>query len=466
MPFKASDDPQKWQELYLEKHARFDSLGKVGIILIPSLLIIAFSFVILILYISRILENQFLNPYLRFIIGGLLFLLPLLSTGFGINHLVKAASGFLAQFHNLSESEDISKITVLQILGRPALPPPLSNMIEFPEVTVKSGKLDPPNHWSSIIGGPVKLKIQNGNAVYIERGGKFSRIIGQGRAFLEWSERITSVVNVGPRYETFETIAWTKDGIKIKVELKGEYFLGKERVEGDENVLIPYDPESIRKAVEYIFKNGKNADEWLKSAVGHTQGILGSTISKKYLDELFIESRHEYTLLSTNNMHELVSNINSKLQEYGVMLSSLQITDIDMSPYIKRERLKTWEVERKNLFTIATGEVKAYQIRIREKARAEMQRDLIVSIANSLENIDATNFPEPLLLTLSNYLDHSLDSPQVRANIAKESLELLEKMQEILKFPLWMSAEEAMKNTTEDISNERRDHRNSKDAPN
>ncbi len=464
MPFNASNDPKKWQDLYLEKTAHFDSLGRAGTILIPSVAIIVFPLLFLIFYAGRVILGAS-NRYLGIALGISLILAPLFFTGYGIRYLFKSAAAFLKEFHKIPDSKNAKVITRLQIMGIPALPPPLSNVAKFEEVTVKNGKLEPPDHWSSIIGGPVRLKIQSGNALYIERGGKFSRVVGQGQAFLHWDERIATAINVGPQYEKFQSTAWTKDGIKLEIEGIGEYFLGGERQEGDENIFIPYDPESIRKAVEFTFKSGKDANEWIRSAIGNTIGALNSLIANKYLDELFMESRNESPLLSTKNMQELVERIKSKLLEYGVTLSSLQITNITPPPHVNRERMRTWEVERKNLSTIATGEVKAYQIRMREKARAEMQRDLIVSIANSLENIDATNFPEPLLLTLSNYLDHSLDSPQVRANIAKESLDLLEKMQEILKFPLWLSAEEDnKKNTTEEVSNERRDQRNSEDA--
>jgi len=455
MPFNPSNDPQKWQDLYLEKNAHFDSLGRVGAILVPSLLIIVFPSLFLVFFAGYIIQG-FSNPYFSIVIAIILILIPLAFTGFGIGYLINTAATFLEQFHNISTYAKAKEVAHLQIMGKPAFPPPLSNLFKFGEVTVKDGKLEPPDHWSSIIGGPVRLKIQSGNALYIERGGKFSRVVGQGQAFLHWDERITASVNVGPRYEPFHATAWTKDGIKLEIDGMGEYFLGRERQEGDENLLIPYDPESVRKAIEYTLKSGKEINEWIKPAIGNTIGALNSLIAKKYLDELFMESRNESPLLSTKNMQELVEGIKSKLLEYGVMLSSLQITNIKTPPHVNQERLRTWEVERKNLSTIATGEVKAHQIRMREKARAETQRDLIVSIANSLENVDAKNFPEPLLLTLSNYLDHSLESPQVRANIAKESLELLEKMQEILKFPLWMSAEEG-KNNTEETKNERRD---------
>ncbi len=466
MPFNTSDDPKKWQDLYLEKTAHFDSLGRAGTILVPSAVILVFPMLFLIFFVASIIQNAS-NPYFGIGLAVVILLTPLFFTGYGTRYLLMSVTGFLKEFHKIPDSENVKEITRLQIMGIPALPPPLSNVAKFKEVTVKNGKLDPANHWSTVIGGPVRLKIQPGNALYIERGGKFSRVVGQGQAFLHWDERIATAINVGPQYEKFQSTAWTKDGIKLEIEGIGEYFLGRERQEGDENVLIPYDPESIRKAVEFTFKSGKDANEWIRSAVGNTIGALNSRIANKYLDELFVESRNESPLLSTKNMQELVEKIKSKLLKYGVTLSSLQITSIKPPPHVNQERMRTWEVARKNLSTIATGEVKAHQIRMREKARAEMQRDLIVSIANSLENIDATNFPEPLLLTLSNYLDHSLESPQVRANIAKESLELLEKMQEILKFPLWMSTEEDGKNKTEeDVRNERRDQRNSTDSPN
>ena len=76
---------------------------------------------------------------------------------------------------------------------------------------------------------PAKLKISTGHALYLERGGYFSRVVGQGSAFLEWNERIITVVNVSPRNEEISVTAWTREGIKVTVNAKGEYFLGHTR---------------------------------------------------------------------------------------------------------------------------------------------------------------------------------------------------------------------------------------------
>ena len=69
---------------------------------------------------------------------------------------------------------------------------------------MQEDKLDPQNHWSAYIGGPVKLEITSGHALYLEHFGKFSRVVGQGSAFLHWDEKFKSVINVGSKSETLE----------------------------------------------------------------------------------------------------------------------------------------------------------------------------------------------------------------------------------------------------------------------
>jgi hypothetical protein len=194
--------------------------------------------------------------------------------------------------------------------------------------------------------------------------------------------------------------------------------------------------------VEHIFKSGKEANEWLKSATAQTQGILGAYISKHFLDDLFLKDNNNFTLLSNANVNELLTSINAKLQEYGVYLSNFQIVEVILPKKVKEQRLKIWGTNHENIAVVTKGELKALQIRMREKARAEMQRDLILTLANGLDRIDSNNFPEPLLLSISALLDRSMKDPLVRANLAKESLETLEKMQEAIKFPLQLPGEE------------------------
>lgn len=439
MPFKPSNDPNQWQGLYTENQGFSDSAGRSSRLSILTSLGMMIPVLYIIIWRANQLEQ--LTPvairtvitqiliYLIFVIG--LYIL-------GRAQILRTAEQFIQRFHNLQKSENISEIVKIRVFGVPRVPPPLNQWIKFPKVTVDTQKLDPPDHWTTIIGGPANLEIKAGHALYLEYLGRFSRIVGQGKAFLGWDERIAAVINVGPKTEEFTVEAWTMDGIKVEIGVRGEYFLGRERTELDENILIPFDPASVRKAVEYTYKTGKETNAWINSATGQTKGILTAFISKRYLDQLFLKESSPTTLLSNGNVTELVGIINNKLQEYGVTLSNLQITSVDLPPKVEELRRKAWETIHENTSIITQGEIQAHKIRLREKARAEMQRDLILTIANRLNRDDSSRFPEHILLFISGYLDQNINDPAVRANLGKEVLEILEKLQETIKFPLQM----------------------------
>jgi hypothetical protein len=94
---------------------------------------------------------------------------------------------------------------------------------------------------------------------------------------------------------------------------------------------------------------------------------------------------------------------------------------------------KNWGAEWKSLNVITAGEAEAYKIRAMEKAHAEAQKDLIMTIASSLEKMDPQQMREHLLLSLSGMLENSLVDPYVRAGLPKETMETLQKLQEYLK---------------------------------
>jgi len=437
MPFTVSADPQKWQDLYSEKQAYRDSTSRLGSAIIVLVMGVLSSAIFLLLCSTRLFEGvTTISERALRMIQAILLLMPAIVLGFGYVHLFKVAARFLVQFHNLPADISSRKLVWLRVMGLPLTPPPLSMLIRFPTVSVKDGRLDPVDHWAMKIGGPVKLRIEAGNALYLERGSRFSRVVGQGNAFLEWNERIVAAVNLGPKSECFSMTAWTKDGIRVNTKAKGEYFVGRIRKAIDEDILIPFEPAYIRTAVEETIRSGKEADEWITIAVEWTKGILGKLISEKSLDELFLRQNSSHTLLSSTTISDILQRINSQLQKHGMFLASLQITEIILPNQVRSQRLKTWELNHQKQAVVTDGEIKAYQIRLSEQARAEVQRDLILTLASSLQQVDSANFAEPLLLTLSNFIDQNLKDPTVRAGVAKESLEMLEKMQEVLRFPL------------------------------
>ncbi len=434
-------EPDKWQSAYSENNGYDDSIKRSGSLLVPVILALVIPFFYLIFYTFKLLITipagsnsitQFVIHISPSIVVAILMIIFLIVA---ITFIKSTARSFLQIFYDIPESTDVKTLVSLRIFGKIPTPPPLSKIVKFSIVKVKNGKLDTTENWHTIIGGPVKLLIEPGNAVYLERGDVFSRVVGQGAAFLDVYERIKVVVNLGPHMNTFETGAWTKDGIRVELKVKGKYFLGSlERNINNENLLIPFDAEAVRKSVEQTIANGKEGHEWLEGAIGKTKGVLNEYIASQVLEEIFKENKRLFTKATIN---KLLEGINKKLQDSGVSFSDFQITEASTHDHITKERL--------NLLTgasykyneiVVEGEIKAHQIRERERARAQTQRNLIYTLASGLDRIDATNFPEPLFLSVAALLDQSIKDPSVRSMLGKEILETLEKTQESLKFNL------------------------------
>jgi hypothetical protein len=414
MSFKYSTDPKEWQNSYTEKQAFADSMQKVDFAMIILMLPILFSLLYLAPpLISTLKEGVTQSKLIGVSLGGFLFILPIGLYLAIRGYLLKNAETFLKTFYDLPESINIKELLDLRVNGRSPMPPPLSDWMKFPTIKVKNGQLEPQENWHRIIGGPVKLKIEPGNALYLERGRRFSRVVGQGPAFLELHETIKTVLNVSPRSEIISVIAWTKDGIRVKIDAKGKYFFGfSPETEIEKNELYPYDPDAVRKAVEEIFANGKEGHEWSKFALGKTIGILSEYISNRYLDEIFIASTNGGQLLSTSTMNDLLINIKARLKKIGISLSHLIITDVELPMQIINQRIKLWETGHKTYQTVTESEVKAYQLRSQKKALAEMVHDLVFTLTNEMERMDSTDLTDKLLSSIYEVINQGMKDPR------------------------------------------------------
>jgi hypothetical protein len=432
-------ESSKWQNAYTENKGFDDSLKRTGALLIPTLVALIIPFFYVIYYVFRLLNEistEKISSSAQVVIylspGIILALLIFVFFFLSLTLILRSAGAFLKEFYNLPDSINIKSLVGLRVFGRMPTPPPLSQIVKFPSINVKNGNVEPVENWHTLIGGPAKLQIDPGNAVYLERGDQFSRVVGQGTTFLDLHERIKAVVHLGPQSRIFEVSAWTKDGIRIDLQAKGEYFLGSpERNTQNESMLIPFDAEAVRKAVEQTLMSGKEGHEWIEGAIGKTKGILSNFITNRHLEEIFKEDMRLFTKAT---METLLMNINQSLENSGVHLSHFQITDANTHKEITNQRLESWETDYKSHEIIIESKGKAHQIREREKARAEMQRNLIYTLANGLERIDLENFSEPLLLSITALLDQSMSDPQIRAALATEALETLEKTQQVIKF--------------------------------
>ncbi len=453
MTFPYPENPNDWQTAYTRDHAYRDSgqhaFTSASAILAGTLLISAYLVVSIV---SRFDFNIFPRNIqlimILVLIAIVFFLLTAIQAGAS-----RFASLFIKEFYRPSEEIDLSKIINNRLNGRTKLPPPLGMFFPFQYIMARDGELVKSDRWPAWsarnLGGPLLLIVFDGCALYLERGNRFSRVVGPGdkAPFLEWYETIKYVVDLRPKVEEGWFDVWTKDGINIKLKIQIECRIGDPRKNDPTISLVyPYDPVAVKKAIERCSVRWPNRLDgepseftWIDAAWGQVTGIIPSYIGSRMLDDLFIAERNNGQILSPDAMKDIFSKLNNSTNGFGVFITDFQILKVEIPEEVYERQQAQWKAERQSIATIRQGQATALKIRSQQKARADAQFDLILAIANGLEKNESENekdrFTEPLLLSLSKILDEGLRDPLLRGYLARETLETLEKLQDMFDKP-------------------------------
>lgn len=362
------------------------------------------------------------------------------------------ASRFFIEFYR--PLQDIDPDQVVNIinnrLSARIKPPPLLDSIFSPfGFVIISAHQIKTNQWPAWsarnLGGPFSLIVFDGFALYLERGNRFSRVVGPGDKFpfLERYETIKYIVDLRPKVQVGNCGAWTKDGIKVDFTIRVEFRIGDPAKHDPASVLVyPYDPEAVKKAVERCSVrwpdriNGQPSEfTWIDAAWGQVTGVVPGYVGSRMWDDLLIADQNGGQILSPTAVEQIFRDLNQKTNGFGVFVTDFQVLKIDIPKEVDERPKQYWKAGRQSIAAIIDGQAKASNIRIREKARADAQRDLILSIAAGLEKNKAGEFSEPVLLSFSSMLDESLKDPLVKGYLARDTLETLEQLQRLLNSP-------------------------------
>ena len=462
-PIEPQTEHVHWQELYQPTESRWQDLIRILVFGLPiaALIFIATSYAYWIVAIhfegwmpSSINQYSYYVTPLQILI---VILLPITAMLIGLNFIFKQVQEFIVNVYQPSENVKLTPLIRRRVLGVPPFPPPLNTIFKYPFVIIKETGLEE-NHWTRWFGGPAILVIHDGVALYLERGNKFSRVVGPGAPMplLERYERIKEIIDLRPQTKEGAVEPWTKDGIRIKLTIRAEIQIdtSPEALEKSSKFRYPFDSLAVKAAVEYSsvrLVNGKLQEiAWLEGAWGNITGAVSAFVAGHSLDELFLAPQTEnHTNSNHNNHHNTVENIEqilsrristqvingiqTSLQKNGIKISGLQITHFEVPEKVRELRTRYWESIRQKISAQRNSRAEAEHIRSREQAHAEAQRTMLMTITKKLENIDPADLTEPLILSLSGILDQGLDDPIVRPLIAKEAFAVLERMRKLLQ---------------------------------
>jgi len=452
MIFPYPENPEDWQKAYTRDHAHRDSEKHGNNFLLPLI----FCYLIVMGYLYFHLPPliiSFVEAHPPFVKGIFILAIVLLSFLFFrmilIRPSVRFASSFFTEFYRPPEDIVPSKIINYRLFGKSKLPPPLNMLSQFEYIIIKDSEIIKRDEWPAWsacnLGGPINLIVFDGCALYLERGNRFSRIVGPGEdiPFLEWYETIKYVVDLRPKVKTGTFDVWTKDGIKIILTAQIECRIGDPSKNDPINgIVYPFDPIAVKKAVERYSLRWQKREEgepseftWTDAAWGQVTGIVPGYVGSRTLDDLFIADRKSGQILSPVSVDEIKTKLNSATQTFGVFIMDFQILKVDMPEQVYEHQKDQWKTERQSIDTIIDGQTKAFHIRSHEKARADAQRDLIISITDGLKKNRSGQYAESLILSLSEILDNSLSDPLMRAYLANETLTTLEKIKNTLEKP-------------------------------
>ncbi|MBI5933430.1 MAG: hypothetical protein HY867_06945 [Chloroflexi bacterium] len=458
MNFHYPENPSDWQTAYKRDDAyrefgkyarRYENAFLLGVILVSVFLTIKFSSSVVHLTERYWPELEILTRLAILLTFLLSVLVGTFALGIVRSRALQFAASFFTDFHRPPEGVDPVELIQYRLNGKIKLPPPFNMLSQFKYIMAKEGEIAKSDQWPAwmarALGGPLLLIVFDGCALYLERGNRFSRVVGPGdkTPFLEWFETIKYVVDLRPKVRPGNFDVWTKDGIKIEIKAHIECRIGDPKKRDPDGILVyPYDPEAVKKAIErYALRwptcpNGDPTEfDWIDAAWGQVTGIVPSYIGSRMLDDLFIAKRNGGQILSPNAIQEIFEKLNAATNGFGVYITDFQILETKLPEVVEKHQREFWQAEKQSATTIIDGQSKAFRIRAREKARADAQYDIILAIAEGLKKNRDGEFTEPVLLSLSGVLDESLREPLTRAYLAKETLDTLEQLQKILGNP-------------------------------
>ncbi len=433
MPYQnIPEDPQEWQNAKVPRVLPSRAIRQLLIVDLPLFALIFYlpvAGLLLAPHLGLLFRSDSPASFFSLFIIWIRFILPSLVMLTCAYILLRTARAFVIELFRPSSAEDVENRIWNRLWG-------LHQLANRKFLIVNSIELDPPDHWSKWLGGPAYLVIYDGFAVYLEYGNRFRRVIGAGLPvpLLDTRETIKMIVDLRPQFREFDVNGWTKDGIKVILGVRVESRIGSDYSpeKADPKLLYPFDPLSVRRAVEYTavrMQDGKLVEaDWCEGAKGKIQGLLAHHISTRRLDELYLTDRGEEQVLSADVMKQLLEEANNGLKNVGIHVSNIQITKTQIPEDVYGQRLDVWKAGKDSVITRIQGEARAFEIRIGEEKRAQAQRDLILSITRSLGRIDPQQYPEATLLSLSKILDRGLKDPLVRGLMARETLLLLENL--------------------------------------
>jgi regulator of protease activity HflC (stomatin/prohibitin superfamily) len=345
------------------------------------------------------------SPFVVWLSGLLWIIYHLLPALLGIVFVLWRANDFLNKTFNLPGPTS-------------SLPHVLGMMFGYTSqmLYVHQGKLvtDASSKAAEVIGGPAWLTVGEGNAVLLERGGGFSRIVGTGYHRLRPHERVRGVVELRTHYRKSSQSVLTKDGIPVKMDVDLTFRVTENDLPDDPPPSPPpplgpvnrlrrrlhlrvrrdviettrphrFSRETVRRLVyETTIWGPDQQPDWTLSFYNVRSGDITDQIASRRLDEISapedtqVHPRAEIARKGLEDARDAASRVAPGVEILDMTLGVIEPRD-DFK-HITTQMISNWKIEWERRAKILEAQAEAKRTQLLEEARAEAQANMIQAL--------------------------------------------------------------------------------------
>lgn len=304
------------------------------------------------------------------------------------------AANFVQTVHGIRDPGSALRYVWLLVFGRAPgsvfdLQPSPNPVAPYPSITVQHGRIAEKDEDTLLarLGGPGTVTIYNDSAVFLERFGRFTRVAGPGKVFLQRFERIHEVLDLRPQERTHTVTAMTKDGIPVQAEVQVRYQLARPPA----SLVVPT-PDVPHPVYEWaLVRAGRCHSRTVKPDTGDESiscwaqkvgaGALGGLVAQRRLDELM--EPHEPDLTPHREISEkLHQAADNSARNVGAEVVEVRVGALEPRlEEVKEERIASWQTAWTSRARKEEAKGEAEAIREKGLARAYAQMEIILNLA-------------------------------------------------------------------------------------
>ena len=303
-----------------------------------------------------------------------------------------------------------------------------------PSVRVKRDSLtqDKEIHPLLRVGGPGRLVIGESDVVVTERNGRFSRILGPGRAQLDKLEYVRTVLDLRQQERTLPAVSFiTRDGLDVRADVSVTFRLRRtlnEDDDGDERrpspgTPYPFNADAVRRAAyaETLLPDDSVAT-WEDIPLQRVIAVLRHAISSDRIDQLIYPELNQpnlHTMQPHNNLRRQARDqANAELVSRGIWILEVKLGRLETEMAVTQKRINYWQAYWDRQATIERADGEAHALREMTLARAEAEAVMLRAIVEGLNEAQLSGMEnatrEIVALRLIEALERmaNLDQPE------------------------------------------------------